>query len=781
MSTTKCCTRTALIALTAMIMLVPTSGEALEAKEVQTDRVLHLRVINQTTKEPIAGAELGIRIMRDRREDKTDSEGRCRIVLGETTPDYIRVEVRKEGFVPIRLAWRKGPGQPEIPGQYTLALERGTNIGGIIHDEQGKPIEGASVYLLVPGGDEVERVAIWDHVEKTDAEGRWRCDIVPAKLDDIVIRLAHPDYINDEMFGKTPRPSIEKLRAMTGVMVMKQGFTVSGRVCDANDQPVKGASVAQGSSRFAHYPSTQTDSEGRFEFENARPGDMVLTVQAGGYAPDLKHITVYKGMEPLEFRLEPGRTIRGRIVDKEGNPVTGAFVVAESWRGYRSLDWRVDTDAEGRFQWNEAPADEVLFDMGKKGYMSVRNYGLSPSGQELEITLPPQLTIRGKVVDAGTGEPIPKFKLLPGIDWGDGRPVYWERRRVKEYDQGHYETTFTFPRNAHHVRIEAKGYKPGISRAFESDEGEVTFDFKLEKGSGPTGIVYLPDGQPAMGAEVILCTPSQGAYIRNGRNQQRRDSQYVETGEDGEFSFPVQTDAYAIVVLHEEGYVEVNEPDLAESSDLTLQPWATVEGKVLIGKNPAVNETVRLGFVRPYDRSAPRIYHDYQAVTDSNGTFVFKHVHPGQARISRSIRVSDRMIRYSHSMSVEVEAGQTANVTIGGTGRPVMGKVQVPDYLKEKFDWQHTDYGLRINSSEGPYNQLGFKMNGDGTFRIDDVPAGDYNLFLNAYEAPASARAFRGERIGLLSQHFTIPEMPNGRSDEPLDLGVVSLCRTWMP
>jgi hypothetical protein len=219
----------------------------------------------------------------------------------------------------------------------------------------------------------------------------------------------------------------------------------------------------------------------------------------------------------------------------------------------------------------------------------------------------------------------------------------------------------------------------------------------------------------------------------------------------------------------------MSEVELTESNSLTLQPWATVKGQVLVGKNPAANETVRLGFVRPYDRSAPRIYHEHQAVTDSNGTFVFKHVHPGQASISRSIRVSDRMTRYSHSVSVEVKAGQTANVTIGGTGRPVTGKVLIPDYLKEKFDWQHTDYGLRINSSEGPYNQLGFKMNGDGTFRIEDVPAGDYNLFLNAYEAPASARAFRGERIGLLSQHFTIPEMPNGRSDEPLDLGVLEL------
>ncbi|HUT45328.1 MAG TPA: carboxypeptidase regulatory-like domain-containing protein [Sedimentisphaerales bacterium] len=776
----KCYLRTGFLVTAVMMILMSIAIAQSEVpegeKEAKAEQILILQVISKVTREPISDAELSIQIMQESREDKTDKDGRCRIVLGDKTPEYVRVEVRKEGFVPIRLAWRQTVSRPVMPDQYTLTLEQGTSIGGIIHDEQGNPVEGASVYLLVPGGDEIERAAIWDHTEKTDAEGHWRCDIIPSKLDDIWIRLAHPDYISDEMYGKTPKPPIEQLRAMTSVMVMKQGLTVSGRVIDANDRPIEGASVAQGSDRFgSHYPSTQTDSEGQFEFENSRPGEMVLTVQAKGYSPDLKNFTIYKGMEPLEFRLEHGHTIRGRIMDTAGNPISGAFVAADTWRGHRSLEWRVDTDAEGRFKWNEAPADEVLIDMGKQHYMSVRNYGMSPSEQEYEITMPPELKIRGKVVDAETGEPISEFKLLSGIDWGGDRPISWQRRNTKTFNQGQYEIGFSYPYPAHLIRIEAEGYKPGISRPIGSDEGEVTSDFKLEKGTGPTGIVHLPDGRPASGAEVILCTPSQGAYIHNGRNQQRRNSQYVETNEDGKFSFPVQTDVYAIVVLHDAGYLEAGESELSESSELTLQPWATVTGKVLIGKNPAANETVRLGFDKPYDRSAPRINHNYQAVTDSNGTFVLEHVPPGEARISRSIKISDRRSVDSHSMSLETKAGQTVSITIGGTGRPVTGKVQVPDYLKEKFDWQHTDYHLRINSSEGPYKQLGFKIEGDGTFRIDDVPTGDYQLSVNAYEPPADPRAFRGKRIGLLSQHFKVPEMPDSRSDEPLELGVLGL------
>lgn len=774
MRTKKCFLRTGFIVLVVIIMLVPISGKAWGEKVTQTERVLNLQVTNKTTQEPISEADLGIRINRARREDKTDSDGRCRIALGAVKLEYIRIEVKKEGFVPIRLTWRQAPGSPEIPDQYTLALEQGTSIGGIIHDEQGHPIKGVSVYLLVPGGDEVERVAIWDHVEKTNADGRWRCDIVPSKLDDIWIRLAHRDYISDEMYGKTPKPPMENLRAMTGVMVMKKRLTISGRVFDVNDRPIEGASVVQGSDHFnLNYPSTQTDGRGHFEFQNIRPGEMVLTVQAKGYSPDLIQFTAYFEMEPLEFSLESGHTIRGRIVDTAGHPVAGALIMADTWRGYRSLKWHSHTDTEGRFQWNEAPDDEVLIDISKEGYMSVRQYNMSPSEQEYEITMPDILKIHGKVVDADTNEPISEFKLLSGIDYGDNRPISWRRRNPKIFTQGHYETRFTNPHPAYIIQIEADGYKPELSRPIGSDEGEVTIDFKLAKGMGPTGIVLLPDGSPAADAEVILCTPSQGAYIQDGR--QRRDGQFIETKQNGKFSFPMQMDAYAIVVLHDDGYAEVTEDELAESSEVTLLPWARVEGQLIIGKEPGAHEGMRLRFDRRETRNGLRFYYGCNTSTDVNGNFVFERIAPGSVRIYHEIKVSERSTHFSHGINLEIEAGETYKITIGGTGRPVTGKILVPDYFKNKFDWRYTNYGLRIKTSEGPYSQLGFKINGDGTFRIEDVPAGDYYLHFNAYAPSAIPRSFGGETIAFLNQHFDVPEMPNGRSDEPLDLGVIEL------
>ncbi|OHB67601.1 MAG: hypothetical protein A2Y77_13960 [Planctomycetes bacterium RBG_13_62_9] len=763
----------AAVSMVGLPMTIAGAGET--STPAQSGRVLDFQVISRQTKEPIAGVSLEIRIGSQTRKEVTNEQGRCKIEYGPPV-DYLSVRASKQGLVPVQVAWRPGESRPAIPDSYTLALEPGTSIGGIVQGEDGKPIEGVSVSLLVPSSGAIERVSIMDHREKTDANGRWRCDIVPAKLDDLWIRLEHPDYISDEMYGKTPKPPMERLRDMTGVMVMKRGFAVTGRVRDAEGRPIEGASVSQGSDRFGtRYPSIKTDSDGRFRFGNARPGEMVLTVQAQGHAPDLRQIVVHQGTELVEFRLEAGHTLRGQVVDKAGNPISGAFVAVDTWRGHRSLSWRTDTDAQGRFQWTEAPSDEVLVDVSKQGYMSVSRNAMTASDKEYAVAMPPQLRISGRVVDKETGRPIPKFTAIPGIDWGTSQSVYWERRVARPFTDGRFEITLGQPYPGHLIRIEAEGYLPEVSRSFDSGEGEVVFDVAMKRGTGPNGTVCLPDGKPVVGAEVILCTASQGAYIRNGKNEQRRESLSVQTGLDGRFAFPAQTDQYTLVVLHDAGYAEVTEADLGASPTLTLRPWGRVEGKVMIGSKPGANEAVRVLFDQPREAGAPRIYHDCSAVADKEGQFIFDRVPPGGARACREMRISERMSTFTQEVPIEIKAGETTSVTIGGMGRPVIGKVAIPNEVRDKLDWQNLDCSLRNQSPESHARTVAVKFEPDGAFRADDVPAGSYCLYFYAYTPPTNTRSFRGERLGSLTHPFAVPEMPGGRSDEPLDLGVLEL------
>lgn len=60
----------------------------------------------------------------------------------------------------------------------------------------------------------------------------------------------------------------------------------------------------------------------------------------------------------------------------------------------------------------------------------------------------------------------------------------------------------------------------------------------------------------------------------------------------------------------------------------------------------------------------------------------------------------------------------------------------------------------------------------DGSFLFEDMPAGDYRLTARIH---FGATAGRGSFVYGAEREFTIPEMPDGRSDEPLDIGDLTL------
>ena len=64
------------------------------------------------------------------------------------------------------------------------------------------------------------------------------------------------------------------------------------------------------------------------------------------------------------------------------------------------------------------------------------------------------------------------------------------------------------------------------------------------------------------------------------------------------------------------------------------------------------------------------------------------------------------------------------------------------------------------------------RLRPDGTFRIEDVPAGRYVL-----ELPfrGGAGGDSSERLAFARVDVVVPEIPGGRSDEPLDIGAVPL------
>jgi protocatechuate 3,4-dioxygenase beta subunit len=783
------------------------SKEAIQSipkQNLTSERFLDLYVVDRSTNQPLPDVNLEIRVNVEDREhekswkDKTDTKGHCIIMLPDMQINTLRLYPRKEGFVPLFIMWRGVPTPYELPKVFTVTMEPSTTIGGLIQNEQGEPIEdvivGVHYQTADPDAAENVHVDVMIHNAlktdtRTDATGRWSFDRMPANINknELRIFLKHPRYLSDDPrpglipMPITPQPPIEKLRDLSSVMVMKKGIEVTGTVTDKSGKPIAGAKIYDTDDYWwrSSKPFAETDTNGQFR-SNASPGMITWTVQAGGYAPDLRVIQIKEGMLPVQIRLEPGNLIEGTVTDQAGKPIEGAWISAEDWRqNRRRLHLETKTDAEGNFKITDAPADEITFNIGKEGYMMRENFAMKPDGAKYSITLRPPLKVHGEVLDADTGRPIDKFTVTNGFDHEDGRAPQWDKYSVRTFTGGQYEMEYRQEIFTYRLRIDAEGYQSALSppiRPEEIPDSNITYDFKLEKAAPLEGTVLSPDGAPLSDAEVVIAT--DWLRIVNGKIESRSsgNNRILRTDINGRFRLQPPVSSHVIIVLSEQGYAKVSQEEFAASRTITVIPWGRIEGTLRIGAKPGVDKLIVFLTESNRQQGQPNISFEYEVQTNEEGHFVFPHVVPGKGTVARATPIDERARRFSYHLDVEVKPGQTAHVQIGGTGCPVIGKVVVPDMIKNVFEWQYTDKSLRISSPiSPPYKLFTFECDKDGSFRVEDVPAGDYCVYVHAYGPPPNPRTFRGERIGELSRAFSIPAMPGGRSDEPLDLGTLEL------
>ena len=139
-------------------------------------------------------------------------------------------------------------------------------IGGIVRDEQGRPIEGARVFPNVGWTGQV-----WPEIEAssksgcliatTDAEGRWRSDALPVGTRPDVkirVRVTHPDHSIAVW-----RTSARQARASTSVQVMRPGRSISGKVLGPFGRPVSQGD-GRGCSATLGQPIPQADHRRRW-------------------------------------------------------------------------------------------------------------------------------------------------------------------------------------------------------------------------------------------------------------------------------------------------------------------------------------------------------------------------------------------------------------------------------------------------------------------------------------------------------------------------------------
>ena len=708
----------------------------------------------------------------------TDGEGRLAIERPQASKD-LDVYIDIPGYGPYWAGWESGTGTDAVPPRFTAELDPAWSVGGIVVDPDGKPVEGARVgpsieFKKRPG--EVRQMGSGASV-KTDAAGRWHFDSVPASMGEVHVEVDQPGFQPVRRSLTRAGFGIEPGREPTARIVLDRGLTITGKVTDESGQPIAGALLK--TKLLNDIRQATTGPDGVYRLGGCEPRAARLVVSAKGRATDMKELHIEPGMGPVNFVMKPGGTVRLRVLDAGGHPVPKTRIFFQQWRGqfhYFEFDHVSQyADKDGVWVWNEAPLDEFRADICPPNGMQLVEEPLIARAEEYVIRLPSPLVVTGKVVNAETRQPIPTFHVIPGIR-SEMTRISWARGQAFTATGGRYEFRPDRGYSAHIVRIEADGYRPAASRDIKSNEGNVIIDFELDQGKDVTAKVVTPRNRPATKARVALGVPGAQIQVENGElGAGLTFAAQAEADDTGRFHFPAQDKDFQLVIVHPSGFAHLKSTAEWELTRIIhLEPWCRVEGTFRIGKNPAANMPIEIDVSRldTFGEQGPRIFSQHRATTGPDGRFVFERVIPGAGRIGRRITFmvneGASEVASAPSIGAKFPAGETVHIDLGGTGRPVVGKLQPPEGFARQVRWSFADIQVQPFGAEGGAGVPNFtaSVDRDGTFRIDDVPAGDYSLGV----------LFMQDAAGHLQNHrFRVPAPEGDPAARPVDLGTLKL------
>ena len=246
-----------------------------------------------------------------------------------------------------------------------------------------------------------------------------------------------------------------------------------------------------------------------------------------------------------------------------------------------------------------------------------------------------------------------------------------------------------------------------------------------------------------------------------------------------------------LIAVSDAGYADASSDEFAKSGKLVLRTWGRIEGGVRIGARLGANEQVVFDPIRPERETGIGGYeYGYRTWTDERGRFRFDRVAPGPGIMARVVekRFPGRPFRQLPCWQerIEIKPDQTVQVTLGGKGRPVIGRFVLDGTPESPVDWtQNEELKLGVPLEKSDPRRFGFLQFGpllfatyvekDGRFRIDDVPAGKYELELAVNGGTDPRFPGPGRDIARMKRSVVMPEMPGGRSNEPLDLGTITV------
>ena len=414
-----------------------------------------------------------------------------------------------------------------------------------------------------------------------------------------------------------------------------------------------------------------------------------------------------------------------------------------------------------------------------KSAAGTNSLGASPATNTLSagrsLTVQRGPTITGKVIDKETRQPIATFQVHPvRILQGPVIPSL-SPREILTGNAGLFKYSFVdffWPDSAFY--IDAEGYLPVLSRPLTRADDGTELNFELSRSLPVKGEVLSPQGAPAEKAEIRL-------WCGELNIQDIPRNHETESDHQGTFTVPPILDG-KVLVYHNSGYAEVPWKEFTANGRIQLSKWGHVRGhwpKPLSHKRISIERINRSGRMNSYAYLPP--WKVSSTAVDSDGNFEFADgAPPGeymltewndlQITYARGERRS-RVVLMSMRAHVLVQPGQTSVLEVPA-GRTVVGKYAAGDehsltnvhlpivslrlkqngldlkfpgldrslsetetfnrwkqYREQTLEFCLSPQGKALARAERVYE---IPTEPDGTFRLDNVPAGTYELQINA-------------------------------------------------
>ncbi len=467
---------------------------------------VRLRAIDATTGKTIPDAEFVVQWDKKETAYESDDKGEFVAEVPTRTPRNCCLKCRADGYASMRALWTNSESGmiDELPAEWTFLMEKAVSVGGIILNDAGEPVPGATVMFTaidLASAESGRRIRQFTRDEyQTDAKGRWVCPSASLNMDFASIRIEHPDYARDRtIWGLKSR--LEALREQSLTLYLHKGYTLRGRVRDPEGNPVEDVVLMQEISPDPNDdPFFRTDVDGRFSIPRASLRELVVVKP--GFAPVKRELADKRFWYPFEpavmpekvddilIQLERAAKVTLRVTDTDGQPVPGARIVPcfNEWGPdyfldslYQRAEPNPETDGNGTWTWDSAPkGDKVYYSVFKSGYTGIVQYGhTTVDDAEVEVTLRRSRSIHGEVVDAVTRQPVNDCVVQESRLSGQSERL---QASVRAHNGQYRIVDSSSPVKGHsyRYRVLAEGYEPVVSDPVKYEEGEVTVDFELK-------------------------------------------------------------------------------------------------------------------------------------------------------------------------------------------------------------------------------------------------------------------------------------------------------------